>query len=219
MGAMALFSEKYEETVRVVQFGDVSIELCGGKHVENTGNIGLFKINSETGSAAGIRRIDASVGFEVLKIIDELHEKIEETKHKHIEEVKALRQEIKKAKTEGGSAKNADAKSQEINGITVHSVLMSTSDSDILKNTADNLKNQSPDCVVAVGGADSEGVKFVVSVSDSAIAKGAHAGNIIREIAQIAGGRGGGKPNFAQAGGADSAKVAEALEKVFELVK
>ena len=218
MGAIALFGDKYGETVRVVQFGDFSTELCSGKHVKNTGNIGLFKINSETGSAAGVRRIDASVGLGVLDIIENLNEKNEETKHKHLEEVKALKQEIKKAKTESGS-QNIVPKTKEISGITVHSLQMQTSDSDILKNAADTLKNQSETCVVVVGGADSEGVKFVAAATEPAIKKGAHAGNIVREVSQIAGGKGGGKPNFAQAGGTNPAKVAEALEKVFELIK
>ncbi|GHV19331.1 hypothetical protein FACS189425_09850 [Clostridia bacterium] len=217
MGAMALFSEKYGDIVRVVQLGDASIELCSGRHVENTGNIGLFHINSETGSAAGIRRIDASVGLEVLGIIDSLNSKLAENSEKSQNEIKELRREIKQLKS-NNIGSSATANTQEINGISVSSLKLETSDLELLRSAADNLKSKHPISVVVVGGADDNGLKFVVTATPDAIEKGAHSGNIVRDISAIAGGRGGGKPNFAQAGGMDISKIDEALNHIFSLI-
>ncbi|MDR1101540.1 MAG: alanine--tRNA ligase [Clostridiales bacterium] len=217
IGAMALFNEKYGEVVRVVELGDASVELCSGRHVENTGNIGIFHINSETGSAAGIRRIDASVGLEILRTIASLNDKFDEYSAKTRAEIKELKQEVKNLKSashEGGSM----AKTQEISGIIVSALTLPSSDIDVLKGAADNLKNQSQSDVIAIGGADDNGIKFVVSATQGAVDKGIHAGNIIREISAVVGGRGGGKPHFAQAGGKDAAKLEQAIEKVFNVV-
>ncbi|MCL2739643.1 MAG: alanine--tRNA ligase [Oscillospiraceae bacterium] len=215
MGAMALFGEKYGAEVRVVKLAD-SIEFCGGKHVSNTGKIGLFHINGESGSAAGVRRIDASVGLGILGIITGIKTEASE-KTLHLQnEIKELQKEMKRLKSSSFSVPQEITK--EVNGIMVSIVKLETSDVNALEQVADSVKVKNLTSVVAVGGADKEEIKFVVAATDSAVEKGAHAGNIIREIAEICGGRGGGKPTFAQAGAPDASKLQEALDKVFELV-
>jgi len=217
MGAMALFGEKYGDVVRVVKFGDVSTELCSGRHVENTGNIGLFHINSEAGSAAGIRRIDATVGLGVLEIISDLKKELDNTASHYQNEVKELKKEIKNTKSVNFTTPTETTK--EINGIFVSTLKLDTSDVDVLKQASDSVKDKNLTSVVAVGGNDDEGVKFVVAATDGAVSKGIHSGNIMREIVKVCGGNGGGKPTFAQGGAEDASKIQEALDKVFELVK
>jgi len=163
-----------------------------------------------------VRRIDASVGLGVLGLLADLSEQLQSEKVKAQEEIKELHKEIKKIKAANFEAPKEITK--EINGIFVSILSLSTSDADVLKQMADSVKAKNLTSVAAVGGADENGVKFVVAATDEAVKKGAHAGNIVREIAEMCGGRGGGKATFAQAGAEDKTKVDEALEKVFELI-
>lgn len=233
-GAMALFGEKYGESVRVVTMGDYSIELCGGTHLTNTAEVGLFKIVSETGVAAGVRRIEAFTGENVYKLLTDLDNKLHqvsdilktsvgEVGHK----AEQLQVEIKMLQRENEALKNKLAKSalsdvlssmKEINGYQVVTARFDGVDMNTLRNMGDQVKNQFENSVVVLANVADGKVELLAMVSDVAVKKGAHAGNIIREVAKIAGGGGGGKPNMAQAGGKDPEKVEEALQKVYDLL-
>ncbi|OJV62125.1 MAG: alanine--tRNA ligase [Clostridiales bacterium 38-18] len=233
-GAMALFGEKYGESVRVVTMGEYSIELCGGTHLTNTAEVGLFKIVSETGVAAGVRRIEAFTGENVYKLLTDLDNKLHqvsdilktsvgEVSHK----AEQLQGEIKSLQRENEALKNKLAKNalsdvlnsmKEINGYQVVTAKFDGVDMNTLRNLGDQVKNQFENSVVVLANVADGKVELLAMVSDIAVKKGAHAGNIIREVAKIAGGGGGGKPNMAQAGGKDPEKVEEALQKVYDLL-
>jgi alanyl-tRNA synthetase len=227
MGAMALFGEKYGDTVRVIVIGDVSKELCGGAHVRATGEIGLFRIASETSVGAGLRRIEAFTGFNAIEHVKSrealLHEaaallktrpedvsaKIQAT----IGKIKELEQELESV--HGGLAKAAVEKLlsevSDINGIEVVVGQVNASDMDELRSIADLVRDRL-DTGVAVLGAVQEGkVSFVAMATQAAQAKGIHAGNIIKAVAKAAGGGGGGRADMAQAGGKNPEKLVEAL--------
>ena len=201
MGAMALFSEKYGEKVRVVKMGDISCELCSGRHVENTGNIGGFKILSESSSSAGVRRIDAICGHKIREYINDLQFAIENLQIEKEEQKKEFAKELKKAKEKSISSKNVDTDIQDRDGVKIAKAYLETDDIDVLKTLSDNLKSQAD--VVLVGGGDK---LIIASTNHNYIA-----GNIIKDITDKYGGRGGGKPQFAQAGGIENLK--EAISK------
>ncbi len=235
LGATAQFGEKYGETVRVVTMGDYSIEFCGGTHLSNTAQAGLFKIISENGVAAGVRRIEAVTGrgvFELLTNTQATVQKIAETIKSSTHEVEAkalaLVEENKNLKRELESIKSKMANSglndliggaDEVNGIKVIAHRLDDGlDMNALRGAGDNLK-QKLDCAVIVLASATDGkVNIVAMATPDAIQKGAHAGNIIREVAKTCGGGGGGKPDSAQAGGKDAAKIAEALDLVKTLL-
>lgn len=198
MGAMALFSEKYVGDVRVVKMGDISCELCSGRHVENTGNIGGFKILSESSSSSGVRRIEAITGHKMREYISELENKLVEEKHELELVKKEHQQEIKKIKQESINNKNVDTDIIERDGIKIAKAYLETDDIDVLKTLADNLKSQAD--IILVGGGD----KLIVSSNN----ENYMAGNIMREITAKYGGRGGGKPQFAQGGGIENLEEA-----------
>ena len=231
LGAMALFGEKYGDVVRVVNVPDKSIELCGGTHIDNTAKIGLFKIVSEASVAAGVRRIEAVTGLNVLKLIDDYKNLAAETavalkasSEKDIarraeqltKELRDTEKQLEKAEAKIASSKidGLLQNAKEIGGLRVVVGLLDGTSSDELRKTADTIKNQNGD-VIAVLAAVNEGkLTFCVSCGKAAVAKGAHAGNLVREIAKIAGGNGGGKPDLAMAGGKDISKVNDALGAV-----
>lgn len=233
-GAMALFGEKYGENVRVVTMGDYSIELCGGTHLTNTAEVGLFKIVSETGVAAGVRRIEAITGENVYNLLTELDNKVnqlsdilkssvQDVEHK----AEQLLLDIKHLQRENDQLKNKLAKNalseildqvKEVNGYQIITAKFEGIDMNTLRNLGDQIKDKFEYSVVVLANIAEGKVDLLSMVSDSAIKKGAHAGNIIREVAQIAGGGGGGKPNMAQAGGKNPEKVDEALQKVYALL-
>ncbi len=234
-GAMALFGEKYGEKVRVVSMGDFSKELCGGTHVANTGAITLFKIVSEAGIAAGVRRIEALTGDGVLSYYkdmeNELHAAAKAAKSdaaglvKKIEsmqaEIKALASENEKlkAKLANNAAGDVLSGAKDINGIKFLAAKMTDVDMNSLRNLGDQFKEKLGEAVIVL--ASSQGtdkVNLIAMATDGALAKGAHAGNIIKEAAALVGGGGGGRPNMAQAGGKDASKIGEALEKAKEIV-
>ncbi|MCQ2400995.1 MAG: alanine--tRNA ligase [Lachnospiraceae bacterium] len=233
-GAMALFGEKYGEKVRVVTMGD-SIELCGGTHVKNTSDIGSFRIISEAGIAAGVRRIEALTGNNLLNYYKEKEDELTEAaallKCKASElsdRIKALLEESKKLKSEneslkakaaGNSLGNAADDALDVNGVKVVAVKVEASDINAMRTLTDSLKEKLKDAVIVLASVIDGKVMLVASASDSAVKKGASAGSIIKEIAPVVGGRGGGKPQMAQAGGTDAGNIEAALEKAKEIAK
>lgn len=231
-GAMALFGEKYGDKVRVVKMGDFSKELCGGTHVGNTGTIGMFKIISEGSVASGVRRIVAITGKKVLAHYAEIEavyheaaaaakcepEKLPQKIDDLMKEIKELQGEI--AKMKSASAKDAlgEISAEDVNGYKLVTQKLSGVGMDQLRELGDQIKEQIGEGVIALA-SDLDGkVSLVVMATDEAQKKGAHAGNIIKAIAPLVGGGGGGRPNMAQAGGKNAAGIDDALAKVKELL-
>ena len=236
LGAMALFGEKYGEVVRVVNALDVSVELCGGTHVDNTAKIGLFHINSESSVAAGVRRIEAVTGAGVLSVIENYINLVTETsdalKSANINDVakraNAVMTELKETQKalEKAEAQIANAKlgsildgAVTVNDIRVVAKELKNTTPDELRKMADTVKADNSDVVAVFASVNGEKLTFCAACGKDAIRKGAHAGNLVREIAKITGGNGGGKPDSAMAGGKDAAKLQEALDAVANTVK
>lgn len=233
-GAVAVFGDKYGDVVRVVSMGDYSIELCGGCHVSNTSEIGLIKILSETGVAAGVRRIEAVTGFGVLAEVYAMQEVINTAAEALkcapkdlskkasmvMDDLKKAEQKIESlnAKLAQNSAGDLLSGAKEIGGVTVVCGRIDGATVDALRNTGDSFKQKFPCSLIVLASVEGEKVTFIAMATKEAIAKGVHSGNIVREVAKIAGGGGGGKPDSAQAGGKDTSKVDEALAIVEELV-
>ena len=235
LGAIALFGEKYGDVVRVVSVGDYSVEFCGGTHLTNTAQCGLFKIISESGVAAGVRRIEAVTGKGVLEYInnsDRLIEKtaaalkinqINEIDHK-AESVMAQCRELEKAvdsfkeKMAAAKANNIMTGIKHIGEISLITAQVDGMGADEMKSMADKIKAEVPNSV-AVMGAETDGkITFVAMASKEAVKLGVHCGKIIKDITAVAGGRGGGKPDMAQGGGSDASKIDDALAKVDEII-
>lgn len=228
-GAMALFGEKYGDRVRVVKMGDFSIELCGGTHVSNTSHVGIFKIVSESGVAAGVRRIEALTGSNArdyymnveenlnaaAKLLKSNPADISDHIKKLQDELKALRSENESLKSKEAQAALGDVTDQvkEINGVKLLAVSMKGVDMNGLRDLGDQMKTKMGEgVVVLISEADGK-VNLVTMVTDGAIKKGAHAGNLIKAIAPKVGGGGGGRPNMAQAGGKNPAGIPDALKE------
>ncbi len=234
-GAMALFGEKYGETVRVVSMGDFSIELCGGTHVKTTSDIGTFKIVSESGIAAGVRRIEAltsegAIGYyaELEQTLLKAAEKAKTEPSKLADKIESMLQEIKALTSENQKLKDKMAKAAagsaedaivEIGDVKVLPMAVQGVDPNALRNLGDDYKVKLGKAVVIMASDNGEKVSLVVMASDDAVAAGIHSGNIIKAIAPIVGGGGGGRPNMAQAGGKDASKIEEALKAGVEEVK
>ena len=237
MGAMALFGEKYGDVVRVVKAGDFSTELCGGTHVDNTGKIGLFKIVNESSVAAGVRRIQAVTGKNVLKYIDEKNELLFATAESFkvgnvsalpqkavaiANDLKAKDKEIASLKAEINSFKTAGimAGAVDVNGVQLVVYYAGELDANGLRSMAETARDSAPNTVAVIAGSNAEKgtCSFACACGKDAIAKGAHAGNIVREVAKVAGGSGGGKPDMAMAGGKEIAKIDDALMSAKEIV-
>lgn len=232
-GAMALFGDKYESVVRVVSFGDFSTELCGGIHVSNVSQIGLFKIISETGVAAGVRRIEAKTGFHAYEAVKDMERtiknvadslktdvsKVEEKAEKTSEDLRSALKEIEelKSKIAAFEAGNLFEQAEEINGVKVLIKGFKDKESDSLREIVDKAKDKLGSCIVVLG-ADNGKAIFTVGVTKDLTSK-VKAGDIVKELAVIAGGNGGGRPDFAQAGGKDGSKVMEALESVKKSIR
>ena len=234
-GAMALFGEKYGDEVRVVSMGDYSIELCGGTHLTNTSQIGMFKILSEGGVAAGVRRIEAITGRAVYNYLKEKEQVIADvcanlkTKEDSLsqrvtsllEENKNLGKELHEVKTKM-SLQSIDSvldSKVDINGVNLVTTKFSGMDMNTLKDVADKLRDKLVSGVVVLANTAEDKVNFVVTATEDVVKKGIHSGNIVKEVATIAGGKGGGRPNMAQAGAPDITKVDEALNHASEVVK
>lgn len=235
MGATALFGEKYGETVRIVKMGDFSMEFCGGCHVANTGNIGLIKITSESGVAAGVRRIEGVTGFGVLEAFEKSERtlaavaetlksntsEIEKRAEMVCEENKNLRRELEslKSKMANSGVSSLIDGAEEVNGIKVIAARLDDGiDMTALRNAGDSLKAKLGCAVIVLASASEGKVNIISMATPEAIEKGAHAGNIIREVAKVTGGGGGGKSDSAQAGGKDASKLPEALALVKTLL-
>ncbi|WP_243109978.1 alanine--tRNA ligase [Clostridium sp. E02] len=233
-GAMALFGEKYGNKVRVVTMGDFSTELCGGTHIKNTSAIGSFKILSETGIAAGVRRIEALTGDGLVDYYQEsekvLHEAAKLLKvnssalvdkiESLLEEIKALHSESEKLKSKLAKDSLGDVMNQvnDVNGVKVLAVKVLDVDMNGLRNLGDQLKDRLGEGVIVIASIQEEKVNLMATVTQVAQEKGAHAGNLIKAIASLIGGGGGGRPNMAQAGGKNPAGVDACLQKVSEVV-
>ncbi len=234
-GAMALFGEKYGESVRVVNMGDFSIELCGGTHVSNTADIGVFKITSESGIAAGVRRIEAVTSLGAWAYYGDKENTLKEAAalaktepSKLPDKVKAMQEELKKLQSENEKLKSKMAKAAatsaeddviELNGVKILTMAVSQVDPNALRNLGDDYKAKLGNAVVIMASDLGEKVSLVVMASDEAVKAGIHAGNIIKAIAPIVGGGGGGRPNMAQAGGKDASKIQDALNAGVDQVK
>lgn len=234
-GAMALFGEKYGSTVRVVNAGDWSIELCGGTHVRNTGEIGSFKILSEGGVASGVRRIEATTGAGVLKAAAEAETTIAQAcealkcsrnaladKAKAAaEELKALKKELEELKKAamGGEVDGLIAEAKEINGIKLITKEFKDYNINDLRGLSDDIKAAHKGVVMVFATVNGEKVTFMVSITDDLLERGLHAGNMIKQIAAACGGGGGGKADMAQAGAKDPSKIKDAFALAETLVK
>ncbi|HBG4524845.1 TPA: alanine--tRNA ligase [Clostridioides difficile] len=234
-GATALFGEKYGDEVRVVSMGDYSTELCGGTHLTNTSQVGMFKILSEGGVAAGVRRIEAITGkavYEYLKerdgIISEVCVNLKSKEDNLIQRISSLLEENKnlskelhdmKAKMSLQSVDSIFDSKVEVNGVNLITNKFEGMDMDTLIETADNLRDKLGSGVVVLANVVDDKVNFVVTATKDVLDKGIHSGNIVREVAKIAGGKGGGRPNMAQAGASDVSKVDQALSYASEVIK
>ena len=235
MGAMALFSEKYGDTVRVVKAGEYSIELCGGCHVSNTSEIGLFKIISESGIGAGTRRIEAVTGqaaFEYMNTFINRFAAVAETlktKPALLEErVEGVLDELKEAHRENESLKSKLShlkmkeivnNTHEVNGFTVLTASLVDVDMNHLRQMIDEFKQQLTSAVIVLASAVDGKVAISCGVTNDYVKQGVHAGKIVKEVASICGGGGGGRPDMAQAGAKDASKINEALQNVDEWLK
>ncbi len=234
-GAMALFGEKYGDTVRVVSMGDYSVELCGGTHVSNTSTISYFKIVSEAGISAGVRRIEALTGASLMKYYADMEKTLHEAAKiaksepnglaKKIQslhdEIKALSSENEKLKAKMANDSVGDVLNnvEEVKGVKLLATKVSDVDMNGLRNLGDNLKEKMGGGVIVIVSTTADKANVIVMADDDAISKGAHAGNMIKEIAKCVGGGGGGRPNMAQAGGKNPAGADEAVAKAKEILE
>ena len=235
MGAMALFGEKYGSTVRVVCMGDFSLELCGGTHVANTAAVNCFKIISESGIAAGVRRIEALTSEGLIHYYEKLSADLvsasaaaKTTPDKLTERIEALQGEIKALQSENEKLKNQMAKDAvgnvmdqvvEINGVKLLAVSLKDTGMNELRTLGDQFKEKLGNGVVVIASAADGKVNLMATATDEAVKAGAHAGNLIKGIAALVGGGGGGRPNMAQAGGKNPDGIPAALEKAAEVLK
>ena len=234
-GAMALFGEKYGEEVRVVSMGEFSKELCGGTHVANTSQITLFKIVSESGVAAGVRRIEALTGNNVIQYYRQMEENLHQLaktlkttpaelsdRAEHLlKEVKELQSENESLKSKLAQESLGDVSDQvtEVKGVKVLAAAVDGVDMNGLRDLGDQLKEKLGEGVVVLASSMGGKVSLLAMVTPGAMEKGAHAGNLIKAAAAIVGGGGGGRPNMAQAGGKNPEKIGEAIAKIPELVE
>lgn len=234
IGAMALFGEKYGDTVRVVQMGDFSSELCGGTHVKNTSNISAFKIVSESGVAAGVRRIEALTGAGLIAHFNQVEETLKEaaallkvSPADVVKRITALQEEVKtlskendklKAKIAKAAAGDVTSEAEDVNGIKVLVKALSGVDMNGMRDLGDEAKQKLGEAVILYATENDGKVNLMATATEGAIKKGAHAGNLIKEVASLVGGGGGGRPNMAQAGGKNPAGIPDALKKAKEVI-
>ncbi len=235
-GAMALFGEKYGKVVRMVKMGEFSTELCGGTHLDNTAKAGMFKIISESSVAAGVRRIEATTGYGVLELLAGKEALIRDTARELKcqnendiakralgvqDEVKALKREIESLNSKMANSRVSDLISgaKSVNGISVITADLGDMSVDAVRSLGDSIKDKNPSAVAVFAIHSGERLNFIAVCGKDAVAKGAHAGNILREVSALTGGKGGGRPDSAMSGGRDISKIAEALALVEALVQ
>jgi alanyl-tRNA synthetase len=230
LGAMAIFGEKYGDIVRVVNMGDYSIEFCGGTHLDNTGKIGSFKIINEFGVASGVRRIEAVTGSNVVKYLDGKNEIIGELANvlkssendivrraqQIVSEKKELENTIKAFKSDeiSGSVDAVIASAELVGDIKLITKRFDDTDIDQLRKLSDAVKEKCDSVIMIFAAVNDEKLSFIASISDDLVGKGYHAGKLIKEVASVAGGSGGGKANMAQAGAKDASKIDAAFAKL-----
>jgi alanyl-tRNA synthetase len=233
-GALAFFGDKYGDRVRIVKIGDFSTELCGGTHVRHSGEIGIFKLHFEGGVAAGVRRVEALTGDGALDLIRTYEQRLKEIGElvrtsaedavdkvkKLLDRQRELEREIEKLRGEFGKNQIPDllAKKQNIDGVSVVITQVDGIDAKQLREMADQLKEKLGSGVLVLASVGESNVNLVASVTPDLVRR-YHAGNIIKELAQMVGGGGGGRPDFAQAGGKEPSKVGEALKKAEEILR
>jgi alanyl-tRNA synthetase len=231
-GAMALFGEKYGDKVRMVEIPDVSLELCGGTHLQHTSQAGLFKIMSETGVSSGVRRIEAVTGAGVLALMKEQEERLELAAKAlksnprdllvAIDKLQIQRASLEKQVQQlksGGSDRRSELQEQMVDGVKLLTGVVPDADGETLSLLADRAASGNGSMVVVVGSNLDGKAVLTVKVTPDLVKRGVHAGVIVREAAKITGGGGGGRPDFAQAGGRDASKLTDALAAVPDLVK
>ncbi|HZH59154.1 MAG TPA: alanine--tRNA ligase [Metabacillus sp.] len=235
MGAMALFGEKYGNIVRVVQVGSYSLELCGGCHVKNTSSIGFFKIMTETGIGAGTRRIEAVTGKAAYELTNDQYAKLQEAAdllksnprdivsriNGLLQDYRALQRENESLTTKLGNLEAGSVVDQAVtvNGVTVLAAQVNAKDMNSLRGMMDDLKNKLQSAIVVLGASEDGKVNLVAGVTKDLVDKGYHAGKLIKEVAERCGGKGGGRPEMAQAGAKQPEKLTEALKYVEEWVE
>ncbi|HUK40367.1 MAG TPA: alanine--tRNA ligase-related protein, partial [Candidatus Acidoferrales bacterium] len=233
-GALAFFGDKYGDRVRVVKIGDFSTELCGGTHIHRSGEIGIFKLPFESGVAAGVRRVEAFTGEGALDLIRNYEQKLKEIGElvranaddavdkvrKLIERQRELEKEIEKLRGQFQKDQIPEllAKKQSVNGATILVSQVDGVDAKQLRDISDQLKDKLGSAVIVLASAGEASVNLVAAVSQD-LTKRFHAGNIIKELARLVGGGGGGRPDFAQAGGKEPAKIDAVLKRAEELIK
>lgn len=234
MGAAALFGEKYGQQVRVIKMGDFSLELCGGTHVSSTAEIGLFKILSESSVGAGTRRIEAVSGPGLLKYLADKEQQLQDiasivkaAPHETIKKVQSLQNHVKeleneleaiKSKLSAQQAGDLTSEVQQINGVQVLASVVNVPDMDGLRNMVDMLRDKLKTGVIVLGADTGGKASLVTAVTKDLLSSGLHAGKIIKEVAPVVGGGGGGRPDMAQAGGKNPARLNEAMEKARQVI-
>ena len=235
IGAMALFGEKYGNIVRVVTVPGYSIELCGGTHVHNTAEIGSFKILSESSIGAGVRRIEAVTGHSALKHINSNEKLLKDIANilkcrpiDILEKIEALHVELKNSENKvseltnvitTSQASNVENEVRTINGVNVLAKAFEVDDVEALRNMGDKLRDQINGVVVLISKVGDEKVSVVAMSTKETLTKGIHCGKIVKEVAKVVGGGGGGRPDMAQAGGRDASKITEAIETAWNVVE
>ncbi len=233
-GAVALFGEKYADTVRVVSVHPESVELCGGTHVKRTGDIGLFKITQESSIASGVRRMVALTGTGALQYLRDLERELRraavllKTSPKELvsrveatqKRVKDLERKVEEVQLKATRASTGDGGEQvrEVKGVKVLTTRVDPADAKVFRGLADQLRDKLKSGVVVIGGEKDGKALILVAATKDVVERGVKAGDLVREMAQLVGGSGGGKPDMAQAGGADPSGIGNALEKVLQLV-
>ncbi len=234
MGAISLFGEKYEDKVRIVQMGS-SMELCGGTHVDTTGEIGLFKIISESGVGAGLRRIEAITGEKAFEYLNSNLEKVQEIsallktgEEAVVEKVEETLEDLNSKEKELQDLRENQRKTEveeflnnvtKVDGVYILAQKVEDGDLDSMRKIGDQIKNKLNSGVVVLGSSDDKKVQFISMVTKDLTERGIHAGNLVKKVAEITGGGGGGRPAMAQAGGKKPEKLNEALDMVPDLVK
>ncbi|MET0402485.1 MAG: alanine--tRNA ligase [Cystobacter sp.] len=234
-GAVAMFGEKYGETVRVVTVHPQTTELCGGTHVRRSGDIGLFKLVSESGVASGVRRINAVTGLGALAYVRETEREMKKAAEllkvsprdlvKRVEatqrRVKELERKVEEVsvKAQTGSSKDLLEQARDIHGIKVLATRVDQADANVIRGMADQLRDRIKSGVVLIGGEKDGKVVLLVAATKDVVARGIHAGNLLKELAKEVNGRGGGKPDLAQGGGEDPSRISAAFDKLYELVQ
>jgi len=235
LGATALFGEKYGDMVRVVKIGDYSMEFCGGTHLSNTAEAGFVKVLGESGVAAGVRRIEALTGKAAInyykdkeKTLNEIANSLKTSSGDAVKKVEGLTATVKEYEKEieqlrgklvSGSIDEAIEKAKEVKGFRVVTARFDALDMDGLRNSCDNIRNKMGSGVVVLASSFGGKVSFVAAATKDAVGKGVHSGNIVREVAKVTGGGGGGRPDMAQAGGKEESRINEALELSYSVIE